>query len=241
MPIDQNHRALLRAVDSLTTQVRRIADTLETPVADDADGAQTTGVYAPNLSNRPIRTITSWLPACPSGRHPAHALQTCEEVDAFTAFVQDRVQQQSVAEWKTTGDDTPVTRGAEKQRTIRRQQFRILLNQLNDGTTPLTTAQVQALTAYVADEIVECNMETQEADRLDVELARIRRALDPDDETYIRETVDDQLAMTAKVAELEATIGRVREVQAWLTRNYPGLMEPASRLFLALSPNGKEG
>lgn len=143
MPTDPNHRALLRAVALLTTQVRRIADTLGTPVTDDTDGAQ------------------------------------------------------------TTGDDTPTTRGAEKQRTIRRQQFRILLNQLNDGTTPLTTAQVQALTAYVADEIVECNMETQEADRLDAELDRIRRALDPDDETYIRETVDDQLAMTA-------TINRVR-------------------------------
>lgn len=65
---------------------------------------------------------------------------------------------------------------------------------------------MQALTAYVADEIVECNMETQEADRLDAELARIRRALDPDDETYIRETVDDQLAMTA-------TINRVRAVR----------------------------
>lgn len=39
-------------------------------------------------------------------------------------------------------------------------------------------------------------------DRLAAELARIRRALDPDDETYIRETVDDQLRLQAKVQEL---------------------------------------
>lgn len=121
------------------------------------------------------------------------------------------------------------------------------------------------------------------------ELARIRRALDPDDETYIRETVDDQLALsrrvetlrhelevandvtartkelltrrtetlrtraeraeqqraqyeqeavaaTQHVLELKATIGRVREVHAWLGRNYPGFTEPASRLFVALQP-----
>jgi hypothetical protein len=43
MPTDPNHRALLRAIDGLTTQVRRIADTLETPVTTDDDGAQTTG------------------------------------------------------------------------------------------------------------------------------------------------------------------------------------------------------
>ncbi len=157
MPTDPNHRALLRAIDSLTTQVRRIADTLETPVTTDDDGTQ------------------------------------------------------------TTGDDTPTTRGAEKQRTIRRQQFRILLNQLNAGVTPLTSTQVQALTAYVADEIVECNMETQEADRLDAELDRIRRALDPDDETYIRETVDDQLAMSAKLEEATKTLRRVRHLHARTT------------------------
>ncbi|OKJ38197.1 hypothetical protein AMK24_11035 [Streptomyces sp. CB02366] len=54
MPTDPNHRALLRAIEKLTTQVRRIADTLadgtaqETfalvpPVVTDDDGAQTTG------------------------------------------------------------------------------------------------------------------------------------------------------------------------------------------------------
>ncbi|MFB8101330.1 hypothetical protein ACFC3O_00585 [Streptomyces sp. NPDC056007] len=192
MPTDPN-RALLRAVGSLTTQVRRIADSL-------ADGtAQDSFALAP-----PVATDDDGA--------------------------------------QTTPDDTPTTSGAQKQRTIRRQQFRLLLNQLNAGVTPLTTAQVQALTAYVADEIVECNMETKEADRLEAELAqvraeldriytrrapggegyvsltvdeqavmgeelaRIRRALDPDDETYIRETVDDQLAMTA-------TLNRVRAVR----------------------------
>lgn len=200
MPTDPNHRALLKAVASLTTQVRRIADTLEPPVvvadlggqttSDDAtqpqlmgdgtplpwptppyklcsasshgaldatvgpcvlrychdgpvhvaaDGtswAQTTGHDAPawtlcTCGDKPItaqhpepcplsrelyasqlaemhgaplitRTIAHWGPVCESGRHHAHALQTCDEIDAFTAFVQDRMQQQSAAEWKKT-------------------------------------------------------------------------------------------------------------------------------------------
>ncbi len=41
-------------------------------------------------------------------------------------------------------------------------------------------------------------------DRLDAELARIRRAFDPDDETYIQETVDDQLTMRRRIQHLEA-------------------------------------
>ncbi|MEU9198868.1 hypothetical protein [Streptomyces sp. NPDC048332] len=43
-----------------------------------------------------------------------------------------------------------------------------------------------------------------------VELARIRRALDPDDETYVRETVDEQFALQAKVDEATAILRRVR-------------------------------
>ncbi len=192
MPTDPNHRALLRAVDGLTTQVRRIADTLEPPVVVADLAGQTTGDDTRPLTTR---TISHWGPVCEGGRHPAHALQTCDEVDAFTRFLQDRLQQQSATEWKKTA------------------------------------AVYSGLHSTAEDEVKQ----------LRAELDRIRRALDPDDETYIQETVDDQLAMTAKVAELEATIGRVREVQAWLTRNYPGFTEPASRLFLALSPNGKEG
>ncbi|MFF8467929.1 hypothetical protein [Streptomyces griseus] len=209
MPIDPNHRALLRAVTSLTTQVRRIADTLETPVTDDADAELTTGDDTPDAPAMPYKLCSASAEGALGGllgpcilryQHYGPLHQDAEGSSWFERLTAPNMQH------------VTATSGAEKQRTIRRQQFRILLNQLNDGTTPLTTAQVQALTAYVADEIVECNMETQEADRLDAELEQAK-----------------------------AAIKRVREVQAWLTRNYPGLTEPASRLFLALSPNGKEG
>ncbi|WP_329940957.1 hypothetical protein [Streptomyces sp. BE147] len=53
----------------------------------------------------------------------------------------------------------------------------------------------------------------RENEQLRTELARIRRALDPDDERYIQETVDDQLALSAKVAELETAIERVRAIK----------------------------
>ncbi|MFD5058235.1 hypothetical protein [Streptomyces sp. NPDC058394] len=51
-------------------------------------------------------------------------------------------------------------------------------------------------------------------DRLAAELARIRRALDPDDETYIRETVDDQLRLQTKVQELLRDNKQLRGEQA---------------------------
>lgn len=47
MLTDPNHRALLRAVDRLTTQVKRIADTLETPVVVADLAGQTTGDGTP--------------------------------------------------------------------------------------------------------------------------------------------------------------------------------------------------
>ncbi|WP_069743052.1 hypothetical protein [Streptomyces sp. EN23] len=47
MPADPNHRALLRAVEKLTTQVKRIADTMEPPVVVADDGAQTTSDDTP--------------------------------------------------------------------------------------------------------------------------------------------------------------------------------------------------
>lgn len=47
--------------------------------------------------------------------------------------------------------------------------------------------------------------------------------------------VPELAALRAKVEEQQAVIARVRTVQAWMTRNYPGLTEPASRLFVALT------
>ncbi|MDX3074600.1 hypothetical protein [Streptomyces sp. MI02-7b] len=47
-------------------------------------------------------------------------------------------------------------------------------------------------------------------DQLAAELDRIRRALDPDDETYIRETVDEQLDLRSKLHYAEAQLRRVR-------------------------------
>lgn len=199
MPIDPNHRALLRAVGKLTTQVGRIADTLADgtargsfalapPVVTDDDGAQTTG------DDTPV-----W---------PAMPFKMCS-ASAESAF------------------------GHPLGPCILRYQHDGPVHQDTEGASWAQRAAVPDMQHVTAT--------MRENEQLRAELDRIRRALDPDDETYIRETVDDQLAMTAKVAELEATIGRVREVQAWLARNYPGLKEPASRLFLALSPANKEG
>ncbi|MEU0157954.1 hypothetical protein ABZ154_03675 [Streptomyces sp. NPDC006261] len=174
MPTDPNHRALLRAVASLTTQVKRIADhladgtaqdafALVPPVVTDDDGAQTTGDDTGPFA---LRTIAHWGPVCESGRHLAHASQTCEEADAFTEYVQTWAQMNSAAEWRKTA------------------------------------AVYSGLHTTAEDEVKQLRAELEEA---------------------------------------TAAIKRVRDVQAWLTRNYPGLKEPASRLFLALNPANKEG
>ncbi|MFJ1698166.1 hypothetical protein ACIOHC_24125 [Streptomyces sp. NPDC088252] len=46
MPVDP-YRGVIQAVDRLTTQVRRVADAMTTPVVEDADNVQTTGDDAP--------------------------------------------------------------------------------------------------------------------------------------------------------------------------------------------------
>ncbi|MET9701702.1 hypothetical protein [Streptomyces griseus] len=83
MPTDPN-RALLRAVEKLTTQVRRIADTLETPVTDGADAGQTTGEGTVNPTGRPLSEIEHWAPVCGPSKHLAHATGTCGEAEGFT-------------------------------------------------------------------------------------------------------------------------------------------------------------
>ncbi|MFD8710381.1 hypothetical protein ACFV07_07890 [Streptomyces anulatus] len=181
MPTDPAHRALLRAIDGLTTQVRRIADTLETPVTTDDDGTQTTGADAPAAPAMPFKMCSASAEAALGG-----LLGPCILRYQHCGPLHQDAEGSSWSERLTA----PPTSGAEKQRTIRRQQFRILLNQLNDGTTPLTTAQVQSLTAYVADEIVECNMETQEADRQDAELEQAKAAIN-----RVRTALDDRPAL----------------------------------------------
>ncbi|MFF4943712.1 hypothetical protein [Streptomyces rubiginosohelvolus] len=59
MPTDPNHRALLRAVEKLTTQVKRIADTLETHVVGEADGVQTTGDDTPVWPAMPYKMCSA--------------------------------------------------------------------------------------------------------------------------------------------------------------------------------------
>ncbi|WP_354596827.1 hypothetical protein R1Y80_09770 [Streptomyces sp. JL1001] len=113
MPTDPNHRALLRAVEKLTTQVKRIADTLEPPAVGEADGAQTTGDDAQPLT---VRKIASWYPTCPSGRHPHHPSMTCEEQDAFAGRVQAFFERAAVPDMQHV---TATMRENEQLRTER--------------------------------------------------------------------------------------------------------------------------
>ncbi|MFF2228626.1 hypothetical protein ACFVV7_35500 [Streptomyces globisporus] len=81
MPTDPtNHRALLKAIGSLTTQVRRIADTMEPPVVVADLGGQTTGDDTPawKLCTCGDKPVTARHPEpCPLSQEP-HASRLAE-------------------------------------------------------------------------------------------------------------------------------------------------------------------
>lgn len=107
--------------------------------------------------------------------------------------------------------DTP-TPDADALRDARRDSLLVLLSQAQRGV--LTPDEGALLRQHVEAEIRDADTERTEfdvqwerlaadRDQLAEANARIRRALDPDDETYIRETVDDQLALTKRAQQAE--------------------------------------
>ncbi|MFC8282915.1 hypothetical protein [Streptomyces cyaneofuscatus] len=198
MPNDPNHRALLKAVGSLTTQVRRIADTLETPVDTTDDGAQTTRDDTRRcVCGDPLQWYTApggasgWVHEPTPGK-PVLDVHTPRPADAPA--------------WTLcTCGDKPVTAQHPEPCPLSREPHVSRLAEMHgvDAAEWKKTAAVYS---------------------------------------GLHSTAEDEVRdLTAKLEEATAAIERVREVHAWLTRNYPGFTEPASRLFLALSPNGKEG
>ncbi|MGY4903295.1 hypothetical protein [Streptomyces sp. 900116325] len=133
MPVDP-YRNVVKSFDRMTTQVRRIADAMATPVVEDADARQTTGDDAP--------------------RQPAY--------DSVLAY-------------------------------IRSQPTDYL---------PTTIVERNALVWHAVHAALDAMPEHPAV----AELARVRRALDPDDETYIRETVHDQLAMSAREDRVRSVV-----------------------------------
>ncbi|MGA5506848.1 DUF6085 family protein [Streptomyces umbrinus] len=99
--------------------------------------------------------------------------------------------------------------GADEEQTLRllrRESLLVLLTRLQRGRT-LTETEASALRQHVETEIREADAARAEEEALDVELTLIRRALDPDDERYISETVDEQLEMRAAIDRVRALLG----------------------------------
>jgi hypothetical protein len=163
-------RAVVRALDALTTQVRRLADSrqsdfvLSTDATDDAP--TTTADDGPHcvcgdpivLSGDPARWIHAahpgLLPLTDHQIRPAltgcshrgpHPDFTCAEVNQSRPYWNVRWEQEQQA--PATDDDA---------RTARRRSIRVLLNRLNNGLT-LTTDEAQLLTRHVATEITDAN------------------------------------------------------------------------------------
>jgi hypothetical protein len=121
-------KAVVRALDALTTQVRRIADAQQRP----ADAPTTTADDGP-ASDRCVHP----------GPHPGF---TCAEVDASQPYFRVRWEQEQQA---------PAA-DADAQRTTRRKSLRVLLNRLNNGL-PFTSSEAELLTRHVATEICDAN------------------------------------------------------------------------------------
>ncbi|MGD1219982.1 hypothetical protein AB9Q10_16315 [Streptomyces krungchingensis] len=148
-------RAVVRAFEGMTTQVRRIADALTTTVAQAV-------------------------------------------VDASSA------QQADYALAPTPTDDGPAPAADETAPNM----LRVLTDRAARGVLVGTEGEalrrrVEQFIAGRAHWKAKAEEIEQDRDRLAAELARIRRALDPDDETYIRETVDDQLALERRAQKAE--------------------------------------
>lgn len=295
-PIDARTRAVVRAVEGLTTQLKRVADTLATPVVenvravdDDATtpattcSARYTGVlpvgdciraagHAPAIDHTdesgrhfgdnsaeypvhdgpellgmrvgidpgaepgPAMVIGHWLPMSEQQRQEQRELagMVGEFIDAQVQQARAADEDACLAHIKGACDGTTRdcvrAESEDSLRFLRRESLLVLLTRLQRGRT-LTEAEADTLRQHVETEIREANAERAEADALDVELTRIRRALDPNDERYIQETVDDFLNLNAKLDEATDTLRRVRAVtQAWEPRLLP--RSEAHRLFV---------
>lgn len=169
-------RTALNAVAELTTQVRRIADAQQTPVAAPDDALRDRVAAA--LTDEHHRRAREQIVASP------------EEHSAAMADVALRALSTPVADTPSPPWDGQWQRAAADATTTLPDGRRHTADTITDA----------ALDALYRDR----DRHAEEADALDAELSRIRRALDPDDETYIRETVDDQLEQQAAIARVRA-------------------------------------
>ncbi|MDV9194338.1 hypothetical protein [Streptomyces sp. Wh19] len=72
------YRTVVAAVDRLTTQVRRVADAMETPVTASVIEDETTPGDAISAVKLGPQVFT-----CPTGRHVAHGGMDCDEADKW--------------------------------------------------------------------------------------------------------------------------------------------------------------
>lgn len=266
-------KAVVRALEGLTTQVRRLADTRQSDFALSADALDDDATTPTDDTCRLVTVDGEALRVLGAGDftdkeqgfvaeivRAAKRKYTAEHGPDFTSPIAGNVEvrkpcpycgdrqmipthqfQEHVSrlhpDVRTGGPGIPVpdaeTPAADEDDTLRwtrRESLLVLLTRLQRGRT-LTEAEADTLRQHVETEIREANAERAEADALDVELTRIRRALDPDDERYIQETVDDFLNLNAKLDEATDTLRRVRAVtQAWEPLLLP--RSEAHRLFV---------
>jgi len=177
--ISPDARAVVRAAEALTTQVRRIADALSTPVvryevATD-DDATTTGDDA----CRPVEIDGQTIIVRGSGDLTPDDARFLGEIVAAAKRKYEAEHGPAAGEESclthvkgacdgTTPDCVFPTPG-----TGRRRRLRVLLNRLNNGI-PLTADEAQALTRHVATEICDANDGRKEVQRLGERLRTAR-------------------------------------------------------------------
>jgi hypothetical protein len=151
-------RAVVRALDALTTQARRLADRL-------ADGSrQDSNALAPPVTD----TDDAPTGVRPDSTSPLAGRIEVREPCPYCGdhqMVSRRLLREHVARLHPEVRTAPAV-GEDAQRTARRRSLRVLLNRVNNGSA-LTADEAQLLARHVATEICDANDAAKERARAD--------------------------------------------------------------------------
>lgn len=201
-------RAVVRAADALTAQVRRIADAMARAADARQDDFALTPDAADDDATTPVDEPTALRDMAATLRHidseGFREAAACCEARAFAI-------EHGLA--KTSDDDRPAPAADEDaQRTARRASTHTLLARAAAGLTPDEDALLRQ----------HVEAEQREADTA------------PQFERAAWDATQHVLELKAELAGSQAAIERVRGAAQWIRSNYPGLAPANNRLRAAL-------
>ncbi|MFF9205123.1 hypothetical protein ACF1AE_25545 [Streptomyces sp. NPDC014986] len=227
-PSARDLRHLVRAVDALTTQVRRLADTRQTPADDTRHAAIAAALTAEHYRRAEARTVASpeehcaamatavmrvLTPTVDTDDAPtttgsdgvcehdgAHPGFTCGEVDQTRLFWEAQWARDAEAR-RTAPPADEAQRIADEQRTARRHSLHNLLDRL-DRSTVHTWAESHLLRQHIEEEIRD---------------ADTARAVARSNLQHVKTIVPEVDRLAAELEQAQAALDRVRQLHTRTT------------------------